>query len=80
MTIQQIKQLVLFAEAKNIKYLNYEGLNFEFFDRVKAPTHEEPRPLVSAAPIAPERIIPPPDPGPTLDQINEYIYKDPESA
>lgn len=67
MDLKEVKRIVAFARKAGLSRLALDGLSFEF--------SSDPLPPVKKPPAAEtEPAGPKPDPGPTLDQINQFIY------
>lgn len=75
MTLKEIKSLIKFAKKSGLKSISIGDVSVEFVEH--APT-----PLKAQAPTQEEKevVYPPLDPGPSLQQIQEWIHKDAESA
>lgn len=68
MMLSEAQALIVWARKHRVKSIAIDGLSFELFEP------GEKRPKIQASPEK----SPPHSPSlPTLDQINEFIYRDP---
>ena len=70
MELKDAKKLISYARKQGIKVIKCGDLEIMFSDQPAPIRGRKPR-LVGASE---EKSIPAPDPLPTIDQINEYIY------
>lgn len=72
MELREIKKITAYARRAGIKSLEVNGFKIELHDFALFPKAPTAKP--GAPDPAIEKSTQAPDPGPTLDQINEYIY------
>ena len=75
MTLKEIKSLIKFAKKSGLKSISIGDVSVEFVESQVTPPKAQ-----AQAPKEKEVVYPPIDPGPTLEQINKFIYEDAESA
>jgi hypothetical protein len=74
MDFKEFKKIILFAKKQGLKSLSMDGLHVEFGEDIqRAPILQAPK--VSSAK---EPLLRAPDPAPTLDDINKFIYAEGE--
>lgn len=69
MDLKEVKKIVAFAKKAGISSMTMDSLSFVF--------SSDPLPVLQKGqkvPEVPEKKLPEPKPGPTLDDINQYIY------
>lgn len=72
MTFEEIQKLILFAKGARVKSISFDGLTFELFERGRRKKR------LPKVPPQPDQKIPQAPKLPTLDDINKYIYENPE--
>lgn len=70
MTLNEIKAVIEYAKKSRVKSLTIDGLSFELFERQKREKRIKP--------TQPNEKTLPNDRLPTLDEINRFIYENPE--
>lgn len=72
MDLRDAKKLIAWAQKRGIQALKVDGMEITFGAYSVTPIR---RRAPKADPSTDERVIPPRDPGPTLEQLQDYIYQ-----
>lgn len=78
MDFKEAKRVINFARRNGIKTMKLGDLEVTFHDAIVFP--QRARTSKAQEPVAADKSIPAPAPAPTLQQINDFIYKEPDGT